>query len=290
MYNVSLSGMHWGGVDVMSGATAFLGTCTVASTVRTCVSFLSGGARRLSDCVLSHSKDSNGLCVSGKGSRAEAKGCSFMNNARHGVPALRGGTLHTHNCQSYSNAGGYTAQDVGSVLALQCCSSTSDGSGCHTSFCAELHALKVEVCNSSGSGVEVFSGASGRLQHCSVKHCGLHGLYAQDAGSMVEAEACTLADNRGCGSLAAMRADMLLTACKSGGNWQGGFCAATLAQARVKKSTSDGDGCALREPPAEGGCKVAGGGKLVMEEVIADGVCKCGTMNEWHGFSLPSDR
>lgn len=107
------------------------------------------------------------------------------------------------------------------------------------------------------------------LQECSAVQCGVHGVYTRDERSRLELHSCNVQKNVGCGALADLLASVEVSGCCSSWNKLAGYQAQDQARMVVGSSYSNSD---------KGGCRVSGGGKLVMEGVGVDGVVKSGVL------------
>lgn len=212
---------HWGfGVPARTHASTALVQCTVSDCLLECVKFSSAATSRLDRCTLSGSKSRHGLCVAYPGSCVHAAGCHFLGSIQQcGVAVVHGGNLTADICTSSGNrVAGYSALGEGSVLVLTNCSSNGDGCGCLVQMAAKLTVIHVVLTASELNGCQVASGASAVLRDCTAANCGTHAVLAQDTGSQVEMECCTLQHNQKCGVHADKYATVQLRDCSSGSN------------------------------------------------------------------------
>lgn len=267
--DVTISGMAVA-VDVSTRGRALLSNCVVSDTMWEGVMFRDGGTGSMDGCVVSGSQSSQGLCVSGVSSSAKVARSHFQRNKDSGLAAFTAGSLTADSCKTSDNkVSGYQVHGKGSRLYLTGCTSNGDTRGCQATETGNLTATMVNVSGTEQSGFVAGSGGEAVLQKCSAVQCGVHGMYARDAGSRMEVHTCNVQQNVGCGVIADLGAKVEVTESCSSRNKMAGYQAQHQARLVVGNSFSNSD---------KGGCRVCDGGKLVMEGIREDGLLKTGVL------------
>ena len=228
------------GCGAQTKAKLMANDCTASSFNRTGFSVLSGACAVAVFKKCNATKNSiHGVYAADEGSRLEAQECTLQKNVHCGVMAAGAAEVLMRGCDSTDNGSDGIVAEPKAKLTAEDCSA---------SFC-------------KGTGFSVHSGACVALQKCTAARKSIHGVYAADKGSRLEAQGCTLEQNAHCGAMSASTAEEVVSGCHSTDNGKNGFLAqsqSTIAANDCSASMCKGTGFA-----------VFGGARAVLDKCTA---------------------
>lgn len=236
-----------------SGIFAQNGGKVNANACRTSGSTVAGYTAQSNACIeltgCSSDADCRGCAVS-RGGTLRASYVVMSDCGEEGVTVRKGGLGTLTGC-SINRCGeqGVWAKDHGSVLTMNSCTVTEAQLSC----------------------IALMGGAHGRLQGCTLrKSMQRSGVVAENKGTKLYMEGCSLKGNAQCGMLANERAVVVVMGCKSVGNsGSSGFSSQSKAKVTVRDSSSEKE---------KSGVGVYDHGTLSAENVTVDGVITSGTI------------